>query len=78
MREVMNPQPICTTPQMDLHELRRVMIRERQRYLPVLDGERLVGVVSFHDVARRVFEAQEFENRMLKSYIRDWPQAEEA
>lgn len=78
VREVMNAQPICTTPEMDLHELRRLMIRERQRYLPVLDGGRLVGVVSFHDVARRVFEAQEFENRMLKSYIRDWPQAEEA
>jgi hypothetical protein len=32
-----------------------------------------MGVLSFHDVARAMLEEQSFENRMLKSYIRDWP-----
>jgi hypothetical protein len=32
-----------------------------------------MGVISFYDVARAVVEAQDFENRMLKAYIRDWP-----
>lgn len=32
-----------------------------------------MGVLSFHDVARSVLEAQSFENKMLKAYIRDWP-----
>jgi hypothetical protein len=53
--------------------LRRAMIETHQRYLPVMDGEVVLGVLSFHDVARAVLEAQGFENRMLKAYIRDWP-----
>ena len=32
-----------------------------------------MGVISFYDVARTVVEAQDFENRLLKAYIRDWP-----
>jgi len=40
-------------------------------------GTTLHGVVSFHDVAKAVYEDQSFENRMLKSYIKDWPEAEE-
>lgn len=71
--EVMNPTPLCTTPDVELHELRALMISQHQRYLPVLDQGVLIGVLSFHDVARRVFEEQEFENRMLKTYISDWP-----
>ena len=44
--------------------------------VPVMDDGVLMGILSFHDVARSVLEAQSFENRMLKAYIRDWPQDE--
>lgn len=71
VRDVMNPRPLCTTPHVELHDLRALMIRQHQRYLPVVDDGALIGVISFHDVARSVFEEQEFENRMLKSYIGD-------
>jgi len=40
----------------------------------VMDDRLLLGVISFHDLARAVLEAQSFENRMLKAYIRDWPE----
>jgi hypothetical protein len=33
----------------------------------------LMGVISFYDVAKAVVDGQDFENRMLKAYIRDWP-----
>jgi hypothetical protein len=39
----------------------------------VLESGTLMGVVSFYDVAKTVVDAQDFENRMLKAYIRDWP-----
>ncbi|HWS73713.1 MAG TPA: CBS domain-containing protein [Quisquiliibacterium sp.] len=71
--DVMNPRPMVATPSMDVNELRRSMIETRQRYLPVMDGDTLLGVISFHDVARAMLEEQGFENRMLKAYIRDWP-----
>jgi len=73
VRDVMNPRPSVVQPQMDVNELRRVMLEAHERYLPVMDGELLLGVISFHDVARAVLEEQGFENRMLKAYIRDWP-----
>ena len=38
-----------------------------------MDGTTLLGVVSFHDVAKAVLEEQGFENQMLKSYIQDSP-----
>jgi len=49
------------------------MLERHARYLPVMDGPTLRGVISFYDVARAVADAQEFENNMLKAYIRDWP-----
>jgi CBS domain-containing protein len=73
VREVMNPEPSIASPQMEVNELRRMMIDTKQRYLPVMHDGVLLGVVSFHDVARAVLEEQGFENRMLKAYIRDWP-----
>ena len=36
----------------------------------------LMGVISFYDVAKAVVDSQDFENRMLKAYIRDWPAGE--
>ena len=69
----MNPSPTIAAPAMDVNDLRRLMLENHQRYLPVMDGEVLLGVISFHDVAKAVLEEQSFENRMLKAYIRDWP-----
>ena len=71
--DVMNPSPTIAHPGMDVNELRRLMLEKHQRYLPVMEGELLLGVISFHDVAKAVLEEQGFENRMLKAYIRDWP-----
>ena len=73
VRDVMNPSPTVASPSMEVNDLRRLMLENHQRYLPVMDGEVLLGVISFHDVARAVLEEQSFENRMLKAYIRDWP-----
>jgi CBS domain-containing protein len=73
VRDVMNGSPSLATPSMDVNDLRRLMIESHQRYFPVMDGNMLMGVISFHDVAKAVLEEQSFENKMLKAYIRDWP-----
>ncbi|MDP1534870.1 MAG: CBS domain-containing protein [Rubrivivax sp.] len=74
VRDVMATDPICATLDTELHDLRALMIKHHQRYLPVMDNDVLAGVVSFHDVAKSVYEQQLFENKMLKAYIRDWPE----
>ncbi|WP_370262531.1 CBS domain-containing protein [Limnobacter sp.] len=71
--EVMNPSPTVATLDMEVDKLRKLMLENHQRYLPVMDGSTLCGVISFHDVAKAVLEEQGFENKMLKGYIRDWP-----
>jgi CBS domain-containing protein len=71
--EILERDPLIATPSLDVMELRRVMLERHARYVPVCDGDTLSGVVSFHDVAKAVYEEQSFENRMLKSYIKDWP-----
>ena len=76
--EVMNPTPTVANPEMDVDTLRKLMVDSHERYLPVMDGDILLGVVSFHDVARAVLEMQSFENKMLKAYIRDWPEQDGA
>jgi hypothetical protein len=42
-----------------------------------MDMKMLMGVISFYDVAKTVVDSQNFENKMLKAYIRDWPEEEE-
>ncbi len=68
---VKNPRTIA--PGVEVDELRSVMLEHHIRYMPVMDGDTLIGVLSFHDVARAVLEEQAFENRMLKGYIKDSP-----
>ncbi len=74
VRSVMDDAPLTCTPQTDVDEVRRMMLSRHARYMPVLDQRTLMGVISFYDVARTVVEQQDFENRMLKAYIRDWPE----
>jgi CBS domain-containing protein len=70
---VMNREPIIANPEMEVDDLRRTMLDHHQRYLPVMEGDTVLGVISFHDVAKAVLEEQSFENRMLKGYIKNWP-----
>ena len=67
--EVMDSSPLTTDPHMEVMELRGKMLESHSRYVPVMEGETLLGVVSFHDVAKAVYEEQSFENKMLKGYI---------
>lgn len=76
--EVMVADPVTAYPAMEANELRRLMIEKHSRYLPVMDGGTLLGVISFLDVAKAVLEEQSLENKMLKSYIKNWPGEGEA
>ena len=73
VRSVMDDHPMTCTMETEMDEVRRMMLGRHARYMPVLDGRTLMGVISLYDVAKAVVDAQDFENRMLKAYIRDWP-----
>ena len=71
--DVLDSQPLTCSPDTEIGEVRRMMLERHARYMPVLEQQRLLGVISFYDVARAVVQSQDFENRMLKAYISDSP-----
>jgi CBS domain-containing protein len=73
VRSVMDDAPLTCTPETEIDEVRRMMLQRHARYMPVMDKKTLMGVISFYDVAKAIVDSQDFENRMLKAYIRDWP-----
>ena len=73
VRSTMDDHPLTCTPETEIDEVRRMMLGRHARYMPVMSQRTLMGVISFYDVAKAVVDGQDFENRMLKAYIRDWP-----
>ena len=77
VRSAMDDAPLTCTPETEIDEVRRMMLGRHARYMPVLNKKILEGVISFYDVAKAVVDGQNFENKMLKAYIRDWPGEEQ-
>src|SRR4051794_19435789 len=71
--DIMVRDPVTASPEMEVNDLRRTMLESGARYLPVIHEGKLLGVISFRDVAKAVLEEQDFENKMLKGYIKNWP-----
>ena len=77
VRSSMDDHPLTCTTETEIDEVRRMMLERHARYMPVMDKKMLMGVISFYDVAKTVVDRQNFENKLLKAYIHDWPEKEE-
>jgi len=67
--EVMTTKVVTIDPDRTAGECMVLMTAGRFRHLPVVEGGRLVGVISIGDVVRAVVEEQEFTIRQLESYL---------
>ena len=76
VRSAMDDAPLTCTLETEMDEVRRMMLERHARYMPVMEMGKVLGVISFYDVAKAVVDSQNFENKMLKAYIRDWPEGE--
>ena len=65
--KAMDDGPLICTPETELDEVRRMMLERHARYMPVIEKQMLMGVISFYDVAKAVVDSQNFENKMLKA-----------
>ena len=74
---LMEHHPVSVSPDTLATDVQRLMLEHHSRYVPVMEGEMLLGVISFYDMAQAIAAAQKFENSMLKAYIRDWPDEKE-
>jgi CBS domain-containing protein len=67
--EIMTSKVITVTPKQDANDCMRLMTDRRIRHLPVVTGDRVVGVLSIGDLVRAVIEEQERTIADLETYI---------
>ena len=74
VREAMFANPPIVTPEMDVDELRRLMVDSKARYVPVVDGKTLICTISLRDITKAVLGEKNLENKALKAYIYSSPE----
>lgn len=73
VREIISGQLVHVTPSHTVEECMHVMTDNRVRHLPVMEGDRLVGVVSIGDLVNWIISAQSTTISQLQAYISGYP-----
>lgn len=68
--EVMAKEPICVMPEQTVDECMAVMTENRIRHLPVIDNDRMIGIISIGDLVKSKISDQQFIISNLEHYIR--------
>jgi CBS domain-containing protein len=69
VRDIMSAPVVTATPDDTVDHAMRLMTDRRIRHLPVLQGDKVVGVVSIGDLVRSIIDAQRSTIEALQSYI---------
>jgi CBS domain-containing protein len=67
--EIMTPNVVCIEPVWTADQCMALMTEKRIRHLPVVENQRLVGVISIGDVVRALVDEQQFTITSLERYI---------
>ena len=70
IREIMTPLAVTVRPEQDLEECMQLMTDKRVRHLPVMQGDKLIGIVSIGDIVKGVISTKEFMIEQLEKYIK--------
>jgi CBS domain-containing protein len=74
VKAIMVAEPVVASADDSVDYARDVMTKSHIGHLPILDGDKLLAIISFHDVARASLKEAKFENSLLKRYIKHWPE----
>ena len=69
VREIMTSRVVYAEPEQNIEECMVVMTERRVRHLPVIDGGRLIGVISMGDLVKSIITEQKFIIEQLERYI---------
>jgi len=69
VREIMTAKVLCVRPEQTVDQCMALMTEHRIRHLPVLDGSKVIGVISIGDVVKELLSEQQVIISQLESYI---------
>jgi len=69
VKDLMNANPCYVRPDQTLNDCMALITEKRTRHLPVLDGKKLIGIVSIGDVVKQYIVDKEFTIKQLENYI---------
>src|SRR5262249_23997135 len=69
IKELMTENPYTVTPESSIDDCMQIMSDKRIRHLPVVDGEKLTGMISIGDVVRHIMQEQRDIIEHLEAYI---------
>lgn len=69
VNEVMTANVFTVSPQSSIEDCMQMMSEKKFRHLPVLDGSKVVGLISISDVVTAIIREQEFRIQSLEQYI---------
>jgi CBS domain-containing protein len=67
--DIMSGEPLTISPETDVFDCMRLCTERRVRHLPVVEGDRVVGVISIGDLVKAVIDAQAEQIEQLQRYI---------
>ncbi len=74
VRDIMTERVVCVTQDRTVEECMALMTDKHVRHLPVIESDRLIGVVSIGDLVKEKISEQQFTIKQLESYIQsDYP-----
>lgn len=73
VKEIMSNQVMCVDKSRTPEECMSIMINKRVRHLPVLEDEKMVGLLSIGDIVKAIIDEKEFVIEQLVTYIKDVP-----
>jgi CBS domain-containing protein len=73
VREILSEHVTQVTPAHTVEDCMRLMTENRIRHLPVLDGDKIKGVISIGDLVNWIISAQTTTIRQLQTYISGYP-----
>lgn len=69
VRDVMTGRPVCVAPEQTVEGCLALMTEKRVRHLPVVEHDKVVGLVSIGDAVKAVISEQQFTIEQLEQYI---------
>jgi CBS domain-containing protein len=69
VKEIMTTRVVCARPDLNFEECMAIMTDRRIRHLPVMEGDRVLGMISIGDLVKAIIADQQFMINQLERYI---------